>query len=74
MRKAFGSGVATIAKNGDLLDCWFLKLDLKPLLSPAERSGALDEDLDREAYLHQESDAEYSDEDVMIEKDLDNWI
>ena len=34
----------------------------------------LDEDLDREAYLHQESDAEYSDEDVMIEKDLDNWI
>jgi 2,3,4,5-tetrahydropyridine-2-carboxylate N-succinyltransferase len=47
MRKAFGSGVATIAKNGDVLDCWFLKLDLQPLPSPAERSGALQPDPDR---------------------------
>ncbi len=47
MRKAFGSGVATIAKNGDLLDCWFLKLDLQPLTAEADRSGLLHEDLDR---------------------------
>ena len=47
MRKAFGSGVATIAKNGNLLDCWFLKLDLQPLTAEADRSGLLHEDLDR---------------------------
>ncbi len=41
MRKGFGSGVATIAANGDLLDCWFLKVGLEPIGSPADRSTLL---------------------------------
>ena len=38
MRKGFGSGVATIAANGDLLDCWYLKVGLDLLSAPADRS------------------------------------
>ncbi len=41
MRKAFGSGVATIAANGDLLDCWFIHVGLEPLAKPADRSALL---------------------------------
>ncbi len=41
MRKAFGSGVATIAANGDLLDCWFIHVGLEPLARPADRSALL---------------------------------
>ena len=41
MRKGFGSGVATIAANGDLLDCWFLRVGLAPLDSTPDRSSLL---------------------------------
>ncbi len=41
MRKGFGSGVATIAENGDLLDCWFIHVGLEPLARPADRSALL---------------------------------
>ena len=41
MRKGFGSGVATIAANGDLLDCWFLKVSLEPIAEPADRTSLL---------------------------------
>jgi len=44
MRKGFGSGVATIAANGDLLDCWFLKVSLDPLSAPADRSSLISPD------------------------------
>jgi 2,3,4,5-tetrahydropyridine-2-carboxylate N-succinyltransferase len=40
MRKAFGSGVATIAANGDLLDCWFTQLSLEAPTS-VDRSSLL---------------------------------
>ena len=36
MRKAYGIGVATIAANGDLLDCWFLQLGLEPIAHPSD--------------------------------------
>ena len=38
MRKAYGIGVATIAANGDLLDCWFLQLGLEPIAHPFDRT------------------------------------
>ena len=41
MRKGFGSGVATVAANGDLLDCWFLEVGLEPLEQPSDRSALL---------------------------------
>ena len=41
MRKAYGSGVATIAANGDLLDCWFLQLGFDPIAHPVDRSALL---------------------------------
>ena len=44
MRKGFGSGVATIAANGDLLDCWYLKVGLDPLSAPADRSSLVTPD------------------------------
>ena len=44
MRKGFGSGVATIAANGDLLDCWFLKVSLEPLSAAADRSKLISPD------------------------------
>ena len=44
MRKGFGSGVATIAANGDLLDCWFLKVSLDPLSAPVDRSSLVSPD------------------------------
>ena len=44
MRKGFGSGVATIAANGDLLDSWFLKVSLDPLSAPADRSSLISPD------------------------------
>ncbi len=40
MRKGFGSGVATIAANGDLLDCWFTQVGLEAL-APASDHRAL---------------------------------
>ena len=43
MRKGFGSGVATIAANGDLLDCWFIQVSLDPV-TPVERSALLAHD------------------------------
>ena len=43
MRKGFGSGVATIAANGDLLDCWFLQVALDPI-APVDRSSLLKSD------------------------------
>ena len=44
MRKGFGSGVATIAANVDLLDCWFLKVSLDPLSAPVDRSNLVSPD------------------------------
>lgn len=44
MRKGFGSGVATIAANGDLLDCWFLNVSLDPLTKGADRSSLISPD------------------------------
>ena len=41
MRKGFGSGVATIAANGDLLDCWFLQVGLEPIIETSDRSALL---------------------------------
>jgi 2,3,4,5-tetrahydropyridine-2-carboxylate N-succinyltransferase len=41
MRKGFGSGVATIAANGDLLDCWFLEVGVEPLAHLIDRSALL---------------------------------
>lgn len=41
MRKGFGSGVATIAANGDLLDCWFLEVGVEPLTRSTDRSALL---------------------------------
>ena len=41
MRKAYGIGVATIAANGDLLDCWFLQLGFEPIAHPADRTSLL---------------------------------
>ncbi len=48
MRKAFGSGVATLAANGDLLDCWFLQVGLAAFAAAADRSALLDPDPLRE--------------------------
>lgn len=48
MRKGFGSGVATIAANGDLLDCWFLDVALEPLAHSTNRSALLAADPYRE--------------------------
>ena len=48
MRKGFGSGVATIAANGDLLDCWFLDVDLEPLAHSTNRTALLAADPYRE--------------------------
>ena len=41
MRKGFGSGVATIAANGDLLDCWFMEVGIEPLANLTDRSALL---------------------------------
>ena len=43
MRKGFGSGVATIAANGDLLDCWFIQVSLEQF-TPLEPSNLLTPD------------------------------
>ncbi len=44
MRKGFGSGVATIASNGDLLDCWYANVSLEPIEKSADRSALLSPD------------------------------
>ena len=44
MRTAYGSGVSTIAANGDLLDCWFLQLGFEPIANEADRSALLGAD------------------------------
>lgn len=44
MRKAYGNGVATIAANGDLLDCWFLQLGFEPITQPVDHSALLTPD------------------------------
>jgi 2,3,4,5-tetrahydropyridine-2-carboxylate N-succinyltransferase len=44
MRKAYGSGVATIASNGDLLDCWYLNVALSPITKQSDRSENLKAD------------------------------
>lgn len=41
MRKGYGYGVATIAANGDLLDCWFLQVSLDPIIEAFDRSTLL---------------------------------
>lgn len=41
MRKGYGYGVATIAANGELLDCWFLQVSLDPILRAVDRSTLL---------------------------------
>jgi len=41
MRKGYGYGVATIAANGDLLDCWFLQVSLDPIIQAVDRSTLL---------------------------------
>ena len=41
MRKGYGYGVATIAANGDLLDCWFLQVSLNPIIEAVDRSALL---------------------------------
>ena len=41
MRKGYGYGVATIAANGDLLDCWFLQVSLDPIIEAVDRSTLL---------------------------------
>ena len=41
MRKGYGSGIATIAANGDLLDCWFMQVGLNPIAAPSDRSTLL---------------------------------
>jgi 2,3,4,5-tetrahydropyridine-2-carboxylate N-succinyltransferase len=44
MRKAYGSGVATIASNGDLLDCWYLDVSLSSITNKSDRSENLKAD------------------------------
>ena len=44
MRKAYGSGVATIASNDDLLDCWYLNVALSPITKQSDRSENLKAD------------------------------
>jgi 2,3,4,5-tetrahydropyridine-2-carboxylate N-succinyltransferase len=44
MRKAYGSGVATIANNGDLLDCWYLDVSLSSITNKSDRSENLKAD------------------------------
>lgn len=44
MRKGYGSGIATIAGNGDLLDCWFMQVSLNPIAAPSDRSALLTAD------------------------------
>jgi len=44
MRKAYGSGVATIASNGDLLDCWYLDISLSSITNKSDRSENLKAD------------------------------
>src|ERR1019366_4259454 len=44
MRKGYGSGIATIAANGDLLDCWFIQVELNPITTIADRSALLTAD------------------------------
>ena len=44
MRKAYGSGVATIASNGDLLDCWYLDVSLSSITNRSDRSENLKAD------------------------------
>jgi 2,3,4,5-tetrahydropyridine-2,6-dicarboxylate N-succinyltransferase len=44
MRKAYGSGVATIATNGDLLDCWYLDVSLSSITNKSDRSENLKAD------------------------------
>ena len=44
MTRGFGSGVATMAANGDLLDCWFIQVGLEPLAKPSDRSTLLTPD------------------------------
>ena len=44
MSKGYGSGIATIAANGDVLDCWFLKVSLDPITTPADRTTLLGDD------------------------------
>ena len=61
MRKAFGSGIATIARNGDVLDCWFVGLGIEPLKNQSDRSAFLASDRIREV----------SKEAVDLEIDLD---
>jgi len=41
MRKGYGYGVATIAANGDLLDCWFFQVSLDPIIEAFDRSTLL---------------------------------
>ena len=44
MSNAYGSGVATIASNGDLLDCWYLNVALSPITKQSDRSENLKAD------------------------------
>jgi 2,3,4,5-tetrahydropyridine-2-carboxylate N-succinyltransferase len=44
MRKAYGSGVATIASNGDLLDCWYLDVSLSPITNKSDLTENLKAD------------------------------
>lgn len=44
MRKGYGHGVATIAENGDVLDCWFINVGLNPIENPADLSALLSAD------------------------------
>jgi len=44
MRKGYGYGVATIAANGEMLDCWFLQVGLTPILQAIDRSTLLASD------------------------------
>ena len=41
MRKAYGIGVATLATNGDLLDCWFLQLGFEPIAHSTDLNSLL---------------------------------
>jgi len=44
MRKGYGYGVATIAANGEMLDCWFLQVSLDPIIEAVDRSALLTAD------------------------------
>ena len=44
MRKGYGSGIATIAANGELLDCWFMQVGLDPITTLTDRSTLLTAD------------------------------